>query len=531
MTLADFEPLSRAERLLLEAYAGAGIARVGYRRPAAPTPDVTVRAGFLAFLARGAGDRAGAHGKRIEMLGAWVHGRFSVQGSLVPVGLWLYRCVFDNTPVFDGARFAASIGFPDCALPALHAEACFVAGAFTLNSGCSVLGEVRLARSTLLHDLNLERARLGIGFDAPAAGRHPLVADGLRVGGDVLLGKGFEAAGEVRFVGARIEGDLRATAAQLHGSVDADGARQTALNLDRAEVAGDVLLDRGFSAAGTVRLKRVRIGGDLDATDAAFDVVGDASWSEGAALLLDGARIRGALRLCKLQTPLLGATLADARVGSLVDDASTWGQRHVLDGFRYTRLADAAPTDAAFRRSWLARQRPAHLDAAGFRPDPWRQAIKVLRRMGHPAEAAALAVGREEWLREVGRIGAGQPRVLRWLARLGHRVFGWVAGYGHRPLRLLVWSAAVWLACASVYQFGAAEGVQALAPHPLLYSAQRLVPMLDLLQGRPLDAVPAESAWHAWMYAVMVLEGLLGWAAGLTLITTLAGWADRDRRR
>jgi hypothetical protein len=203
----------------------------------------------------------------------------------------------------------------------------------------------------------------------------------------------------------------------------------------------------------------------------------------------------------------------------------------VLDGFRYRRLAEAAPTDAAFRRNWLARQRPAHLDAAGFRPDPWRQAIKVLRRMGHPAEAAALAVGRENWLRDIGRIGTGQPRVLRRLARLGHRVFGWVAGYGHRPVRLLVWTAAVWLACASVYQLGAAEGVQAPAPHPLLYSAQRLVPMLDLLQGRPLDAVPAESPWHAWLYALMVLEGLLGWAAGLTLVATLAGWADRDRRR
>jgi hypothetical protein len=528
MTLADFEPLSRAERLLLEAFTHAGIARVGYRRPAAPTPDVTVRAAFLAFLARGAGDRAGAHGKRIEMLGAWVQGRFSVQGAAVPVGLWLYRCVFDSAPVFDGARWAGSIGFPDCALPALHAEGCTIAGALTLNAGCSVLGEVRLSHSSILHDLNLERARLGGGFDAPATGKRPLVADGLRVGGDVLLGKGFEAAGEVRFVGASIEGDLRATGAQLHGSVDADGARQVALNLDRAHVAGDVSLDRGFSAAGTVRLKRVRIGGDLDATDAAFDVVGDASWSEGAALLLDGARIRGALRLCRLQTPLLGATLADARVGSLVDDASTWGQRHVLDGFRYARLADAAPTDAAFRRGWLARQRPAHL-GADFRLDPWRQAIKVMRRMGHGADAAALAVGRENWLRDIGRIGAGQPRALRWLVRLGHRIFGWVAGYGHQPLRLLALTAGVWLVCAWVYQFGAAQGLHAPA-NPWLYSLERLVPMLDLLQGRQFAAAPAPGPWGDLLHAVMVLEGLLGWAAGLALIATLAGWADRDRR-
>ncbi len=533
MTLDDFEPLSRAERLLLDAYAAGGIARVGYRRPPAPTPDVTLRAEFLAFLARGGSDRGHAQGRRIEVLGAWVQGHFSVQGTSIPVSLWLFRCVFDHAPVFDGARLAGSVGFPDCALPGLRAQGCIIAGSLTLNSGCSVLGEVRLARSAILRDLNCERAHLGGGFDSPAAGQRPLVADGLRVGGDVLIGKGFEAAGEVRFFGARIEGDLRATGARLHGGVDADGARHVALNLDRVHVAGSVFLDNGFSAAGTVRFQRARIGGDLDATGAAFDVVGDATWSDGAALWMDGARVHGVLRLQRLQTALLGASLVDARVGTLADDASTWGQRHRLDGFRYARLGDGAPTDADFRRGWLTRQRPSHLDA-DFRPDPWRQVIKVLRRMGHSGEAATLALGRENWLRRIGRIGADAPRGLRWLPRLGHCVFGWVAGYGYRPLRLLAAMVAVWLVCAWVYQFGSAQG--AMAPvNPLLFSLERLLPLLDLWQRHAVTATPTNGAhlaseWAAVVHGVVVLEATLGWAACLTLIATLAGWVDRDRR-
>jgi hypothetical protein len=315
--------------------------------------------------------------------------------------------------------------------------------------------------------------------------------------------------------------------------VDADGARHVALNLDRVHVAGSVWLDNGFSAAGTVRLQGARIGGDLDATQAAFDVVGDATWSDGSALWMDGARVHGVLRLQRLQTALLGASLVDARVGTLADDASTWGQRHRLDGFRYTRLAEGAPTDADFRRGWLTRQRPSHLDA-DFRPDPWRQVIKVLRRMGHSADAGTVAVGRENWLRRIGRIGADAPRGLRWLPRLGHCAFGWLAGYGHRPLRLLAAMVGVWLVCAWVYQFGTEQG--AMAPvNPLLFSLERLLPLLDLWQRQALGGAPADlarsgSQWGAVLQGVVVLEAVLGWAACLTLLATVAGWADRDRR-
>jgi hypothetical protein len=530
MFLSDFEPLSRAERLLLEAFGSGGIARVGYRRPQSPSSDVTLRAEFLAFLAHGGSASAPGAGRRIELLGAWVTGRFSLQGAAVPVSLWMFRCVFESTPLLDGARITGSVGFPDCALPGLRAEACRIAGGLSLNSGCVVSGEVRLSRATIARDLNCDRGRFGSG-DTPAPGRQPLVADGACIGGDVRIGDGLEAHGEVRLVGARIDGDLHAAGARLNGCVDADGARQVALNLDRIRVAGDVVLDGGFSAAGSVRMERARVAGSVDASGAAFDIVGDATWSDGAALRLDGARIDGSLFLRRLQTPLLGASLVGTRVGELVDDASTWGQLQVLDGFRYARLGPGAPLDARFRLGWLARQKPAHLDA-DFRPQPWRQAIKVMRRMGHDSSARGIAIGREAQLHRIGRIGAGLPRAWRWIPRLGHRLFGLVAGYGHRPLRLLGCMAVMWLGCALLYQMCLDHG--AMAPvHPLLFSLERLLPMLDLMQPHGAVVAPVDGAdpWAELLHAVVVTEVLLGWAASLTLLAMIAGWTDRDARR
>ena len=123
-------------------------------------------------------------------------------------------------------------------------------------------------------------------------------------------------------------------------------------------------MDAGFVAAGQVRLERARIGGDLDACDAAFDVVGDSTWSDGAALLLDGSPTSAArLRLRRLQTALIGASLVDARVGTLADDATTWGQRH-----RARRL----PLRAARRRRADTGVVPPRLADAPARRRTWQ---------------------------------------------------------------------------------------------------------------------------------------------------------------
>lgn len=573
--LADIErlqPLRRAEWLLVHALRTGEIARVGLRRPVMPSADITVRGELLGLLARGRlGGRALPHG--VQLVGAWIEGRVDLRDAQVPEALWFYRCVFDATPRLEGARIGASLSFSDCLLPGLRAQGCSVAEDLVLNSGCTVRTEVRLAHATIGRDLNCEGLRLRSGDRSEAPARQRLAADGARIAGNVILAGGFEADGDVRMVGARIAGDLRADTARMAGRLDHEGLRSDALNLDQVRVAGRVRLDRGFSAAGPVRLAGARIEGDLDCTGADFDAYGEADFSGHAALRLDRATVSGALVLARLRNPLTAASLLGARVGTLLDDASSWGERLVLDGFAYARFAEGAPVSASFRLGWLAQQQPAHLDA-DFRPAPWRQLIAVLHGMGRSHDARRVAIERESLLRRIGRIGEGTTPLVRAALRAGHALFGALAGYGHRPARLLGAGVALWLACAALYGAAAQQAVIAptdgavyagaryaacrVAPvgeavnwtrcpalageYPsfsaLAYSLDVLVPLVDLQQQtrwaarEPVDAfgkaTSTAGAWWVAVSAVAWLEALCGWIACLLWVGALGGWFDRD---
>src|SRR5439155_1558245 len=91
-----------------------------------------------------------------------------------------------------------------------------------------------------------------------------LTAEGLKVGGSVLLDQGFTAAGAVRLSGAEISGQRICGGAQLQGS-DTDG---NALTAEGLKVGGSVLLDQGFTTAGTVSLPTAQIGGSCLLVDA-----------------------------------------------------------------------------------------------------------------------------------------------------------------------------------------------------------------------------------------------------------------------
>ena len=555
-TLADFEPLPPAEAQVLRALRTGTIAKLGLRRPHDAEPRVRLRGAFLSFLARGgAGVPAGGAG--LQIVGACISGRFDLSGSTAPMSVWFYRCLFLTAPRLDRAHVVGSASFADCALPGLRAEACRVDEHLSFGAGCQVDGEVRIARARIGRDLDCERLQMSAG----AAAEHGFIADDVRVGGDVVLCGGFESAGEVRFVAAQIGGSVRAAQARLAAAIDGADQRGIALNLDLARVVGSVCLDAGFSAAGQVRLQQAAIGGDLNCAGAAFDVVGDASWGDHrAALLLDRARIGGALILEQLQEPLQGASLIDAQAGTLSDDATSWGIGHALDGFAYRRLGDDAPSDAAMRVDWLERQRAGHL-GRGYRPEPWRRLVKVLRRMGRSADARGVAIGRERHLRRAGLIGGGVPRGMRWLALLAHDVYGVLAGYGQRPLRPLGLAAAVWLLCAALYWGAAEQGAivagavasrGAIGPgacpagcveaparasfQPLLYSLDVLVPLVDLQQARrwvPAPwpaAAPVEAVIGLPLLRLLTwLEALCGWLAALLLLASAIGVADRDR--
>lgn len=574
--LNGFAPLRHAERVLLRAYLNGDIARVGLRRPLVSSAEVTVRGEFISFLARGGVDGR-FEPQRIQVVGAWIDGRIDLRHASIPESLWFYRCVFNSVPRLEGARIGGSASFPGCLLPGLNADDCSFAGNLALNSGCTVRTELRMARATIGRDLNLERLQLRSAEHSKTPLQRRVMADGARVSGDAILSGGLEAAGDVRLVGMRVAGDLRVSDARLSADIGSDGERGEALNLDQIRVAGNVALDQGFAASGLVRMKQARIEGDLNCTGALFDSLGDMAWRGATTLLMDRAKIGGTLALTRLKRPLAGASFADAQVGALSDDHGTWGERLVLDGFKYRRFSATAPIDAPFRLSWLRSQEPTHLDQ-DFRPQPWRQLIGVLRRMQRPDVARDVAMEREAHLRRIGRVGIGLPRPWRWVPRLGHRLLGAVLGYGHRPARLAAALVVLWLGCGGLYWAAAENG--AIAPtnpaifndprvascragssaadgvnwtrcpelppeyptfQPFAYSLDLLLPFVDLQQseqwtavsvaGRP-SRVGESSVINGWRIATRVLgwyEVLFGWFALLLFGALLTGAFERDR--
>jgi len=442
---------------------------------------------------------------------------------------------------------------------ALSADGAVIKGDLFLSDGFTASGEVRLLGVQIGGNL----ARQGAKLDGKEG--DSLSADGAVIKGGLFLSDGFSASGKVRLLGAQIGGNLECNGAKL------DGKEGGALSADRSVIKGSVFLSDGFSASGKVRLLGAQIGGNLSCTKATLD------GKEGNSLSADGMTVRGAFSFHSLAAPANGVSLSSAKVGRLIDDTDSWGERLVLNGFVYEHLAGRAPTDAPERLAWLDKQRPEHIRAQDFRPQPWKQLQKVLRAMGHAEDARQVAIAFEDRLRAAGLIGQTPAGWSIWkrtayscVAKGLHVLFKALIGYGYRPLRLGAWMLAVWLFCASVYWAAALQGVMAPSnplvfqnmpqyksclPNwylcetlpeeytgfsPLAYSLDVLLPLVNLQQEQdwaPLITTP-KGTWYQelfgnWSFKHLVrlviwFEIIFGWVASLLLVAVVSGLTKRS---
>ena len=460
-------------------------------RPDVATSANTIRAGLIRFLLLGGDANHPVHERGVMLGGAWISDNLTMYLARCSVRLALRHCHLANAPLLNAAT-----------LPEL-----------TLI-GCALPG---------------------------------LIADGLKVTGDVNFCDGFAASDEVKLLGAEIGGDLNCSG----GSFANEGGN--ALSADRLKVKGGVFLGKKFIANGEVRLLGTEIGGDLNCGGGSFSNAGD------DALSADGLKVTGGLFL--RDAKIEGAVhLATARIGALIDDAQCWQPGgHFLDGLQYDRIL--GPTDAASRIAWLRKQHPDHL-ASDFKPQPWEQLIKVLREMGHPYEAGEVAIAKQEQMRAAGKITGGVRSVMHWL-------YGKIAGYGHRPIWTVGWMLVVWALCGVCFEFGrewgyfgpsnplihasaafetcggAGEGKPfwtsagcPLPPEyttmwPWVYSLDLLLPLVNLQQD--LDWAPivingkGEQLWGGYVLrGLLWFEILFGWAASLILVAVLGRLVDKD---
>ena len=169
------------------------------------------------------------------------------------------------------------------------------------------LGAVRFLGASIGSDLSCVGGKF-LGKDKKG---NALIADRLTTTGSVFLRQGFEAAGAVRLLGAKIGGNLDCLGGKFLGQ-DEDG---NALIADQLITTGNVFLSQGFEAAGAVRLLGAKIGGNFDCVGGKFrgnDKDGNALYADGlmtmgSVLLSRGFEAAGVVRLlaCKIGADLI----------------------------------------------------------------------------------------------------------------------------------------------------------------------------------------------------------------------------------
>jgi hypothetical protein len=186
---------------------------------------------------------------------------------------------------------------------ALHADRLELSGAL-LGHNLEVVGELRIAGLRAGGNVNLSGAGLHNpdGYALDGNGLH--VGGNLVCGTDGASGRRFTTSGCLFLPSARIDSDVSLRGARLHpGSPDRTAQPsddpyydpRAVLIADRIRVDGNVDCDQGLTSAGTLRVVNAQIGGSLRLTGAEIDVAVAGTLPSGdvPALHFDGTEVRG----------------------------------------------------------------------------------------------------------------------------------------------------------------------------------------------------------------------------------------------
>ncbi|SFQ70183.1 hypothetical protein SAMN03159489_04983 [Pseudomonas sp. NFPP07] len=459
--LEHFDELTFAERILLEHAASGSLARIADSRPETGTKKNRVRADFLRFLILGGDAENPVHERGINLQGAYIVGALDLRGAEIGISVTLEHCLCFQPLYLEGMQLKGSLNLNYSAIPGLLASRVSISGSLSLNQLYSH-GPIYLVAAQIGGSIYVRGSYLyGLGDTA-------LKLDGAYVGTVVRIEDSSQVIGGFSLISASIDNQLsckNCTFRAIKGS---------AFNADNIIVKGGVYL--GFHSIGMTRISGARIAGQLSFRGAHFQGNG------GNTLSAQGMRVDSSLVLTEFPVPLSKAAFSGSHVKSLIDDASTWGDRLLLNGFTYNFINSRTPLTAETRIAWLDRQDAAYSGQDGlkgsdskFRPQPWRHLQKVFEEMGHSEEARQVGIAFEKRLRKVGLVGQGTARWwpgLRWLGKVPHVLYGALTGYGYRPMRLLAWILGIWLLFTSIYWYAAVEHKVFAPSNPLVFQSE-----------------------------------------------------------
>ncbi|MER6786962.1 hypothetical protein ABT330_20485 [Streptomyces sp. NPDC000658] len=246
-----------AERNLWAALRGRSLeyVEIGPNDPSAGAswgPDRAIRASFIKAIALG---EATYSPSILRVRGARITGELDFEASRAVCPLDFDGCYFDEAINFEQFE-ASAIYLTRCNIPAgIKGSQLHTHHNFYLD-GSSFSAEVCLKSARIDGQLGLEGAHLRQGSS--------LVAGAITVGQGAYF-SGMRAEGRIHFGGAQITAKFDMRGAQLAGSASGE-----ALYAPRIQVHGNLLLERNFTAEGTVDLTNATISGDLKCSGGHF---------------------------------------------------------------------------------------------------------------------------------------------------------------------------------------------------------------------------------------------------------------------
>ncbi len=595
---------AEAERHVLACIAADVVADFSTR----PAAQRRIGARFLEALISGTDEGRTALRGALRIRGAEIIGRFRPlrreHGDGI-AALLFWSCQFDGPVDLSGGDFL-SLRFVDCTLPAFIGASLTTKADLDL-SGSRFSGiddyacELADVGSCAIHLSNARiGGRLAIGSTAQArAAMNGIVRlDGARVEGDVCLegahvdghgdtavsarsmivggnvdfgwagGYRFEALGEVSLAAARIVGDLILSGAKL------SNATGRVLHCEDLRVESVFLTaheEAPFEAAGRLNFLSATIGGSFFMTSARLAPGPDMSFlGRGGPVALNLQQLRVSNALVVRNTgaldpdgpppsrstaakPVEGWFLLNgAQLNSIIDSLDGgWPAPGYLelDGATYERLGSAVGRDiVAERIAWLRRQFPnGRPTAETFKPQPYEELSRVLRRHGLAQEADAIAVEKIR-MRLAARIDRPWARVVPNLLMLvSHH--GYSTGRAMASFMIfvmlgtLMYSIALWRfdqpfvplqvspePVEYVFPFGLARvSTQAGCPglNVFEYALDVAVPVIDLGADTYCRFAP-DGPW-SWVWVLLhSFYVLVGTALSAVVVLTLTGVLRRD---
>jgi hypothetical protein len=215
----------------------------------------------------------------IRLRNAKIVGSLDLAGLDIPFPLRFEKCEFDSPLLAEGARLHELAVRGSCELPGLLANGMRVYRDLDL-SRTRVTGAHKTSASTSkraalwLCESSIGGRLLCVNTVIDGGGERAIQADRMHVGGNARLIHRFTACGEIRLIGARIDGSLDLTGASLESA-----GTGLALDLAEAVIEGSIFVIDGSSGRpsvqGRIDMGGARIGGQVLIRNATLKGQGD----------------------------------------------------------------------------------------------------------------------------------------------------------------------------------------------------------------------------------------------------------------